>query len=447
MPDTHILLDPPAAVPVPVAVPLQPGAGAAGVAAIAPVADAFRIRFRAHQTDHTLPYLDTDGRGANGPDVVLVQSRSGQPAPAGINRGGFQPDALDAAADTRVTHVSLGAPTDWRLNATGGTPPVQWPVGYKEPPIAAPLDMDSVANQTRRYVCHMAAVYGIHRANCGICGNRHVGVEETPASKALCDQFAVQLQAQWLTWRTFWTNKAWFLAQIPNPAGLPPQRPRHLVLRSNFNHADWAAALPRAIAIRNQLGLAAPAVDPFAAAPANAAQAQAKGVAIPAMTAMPTVTPTGKFMIGVMIVTMGGGVVRRYAAVSGGEAPASQSDMAKRNLGDAASQALVPAVTYATRAPAAQPVVDWAGAPVALTAPANPGDNLLGNCAAPKMLHAFYAAVAAANRAHPAQVMNVEITEQWFDPIVPDQADAWHGLTEPSCRTCQRQVPELLCGY
>jgi hypothetical protein len=255
MPDTTIALDPPPPAAAVAAVPLQLAAGDGGVAAIAPVADAFRIRFKAHQTNHTLPYLDADGRGALA-DNVFARSRSAQPAPGGKPRGFLQPDAADIVADTRVTHAEIGAPPDWRLDARSGSGPVQWPVGYKEPLAAAPLDMDSVAGQTRRYVCSMAAIYGVHRALCAVCGNRHMpGAEETVASKALCDQFANALTIQWQGWRTFWTAKAWFNQQIPDPqqmapaGGVQPQKQRLAVLRADFNDLDWPAALPRAIAM------------------------------------------------------------------------------------------------------------------------------------------------------------------------------------------------------
>jgi hypothetical protein len=190
-----------------------------------------------------------------------------------------------------------------------------------------------------------------------------------------------------------------------------------------------------------------PAADPFVAAPLDIPQAVAKAAAINALNATPAVARPGRFMIGVMIVNMVGGVAHRFAAISGGELPANLSDMAKLTLGIAAAATLAPITLFAAKRPAAQAPVNWAGVGVALVAPINPLDNPLDNCAAPKMLHSFYATVAAPNRVHPANVASVEITEQWFNPSVPDQPDAWQGLTEPSCRTCQTQVPVLTCGY
>ncbi|MEO8371131.1 MAG: hypothetical protein ABI806_18245 [Candidatus Solibacter sp.] len=364
MPDTVINFNVALLAATGYSVHLIPVAGAAGAAAINTGAEALRISFKASLSNHVLHYIDCAYRGAP-PDTIRLTAI---PAPAGVAAAGaavhdyprgLTAVTLDAQADTRIPRVDVAGSADWRLSLLdAGPPPQRWPVGYKEPPPAALLDV-LVDATVRRYICEPAARFGVPRVPCArpaaaaaaaAAHAHHIAqMEETAASKALCNAFSLSLDGVY----------AAYLA-----GGGPP---------------------------------------------------------INAMC-----------MIGVMIVTVAGGAQRIYLAVSGAAARDPLTQAAAVNHPGAVA-AVFPAA-----------LVNWSGAAPAIPlTPAAVGSNPHGNCAAPKLLQALYAGVGGAVVL--ANIVSVEMTEQWHDTRPPATRRPKHGLTEPSCATCQTQVPELLC--
>jgi hypothetical protein len=450
--NTEISLDNTYNPPPPVVVFPQPTASDAAQANSVNLPEhAFRICFKAHQTVHILPYLDCTGRG-DPADKVMVS--------LGVNHNRYDRGAkgvnAGAGADTLVPTADVTAGTNWDLAVETGSDPRQWPVGYKEPP-APPLQVTRTDGGTRRYICKMAARYGKRRpaAQCAVCNRQeHKILEETQASKQLCDQFATQYRAAWQNHiqLSALNDQVKSHTQAMQRMVAKAQTPKASRKRDDAQTVD--AAVTAALQALGPVCISLAALQPNVPniIPVNlpnppARQNDAPSViddpqyvvavetyvrSISAITA--AVPIPRRFMIGVLICTLDDHSTRTYLAISNDADLQIPVNAAKENLAvHTAGQ--IAGATYAAHRGNAQPL-DWAGRNN-LNVQRQGSSNPPGNCAAPKLLQRLYADNVQ------TRVTQFEMTEQWFDP--KDQ-DPWRGLTEPSCETCQVQVPTMLCG-